>query len=129
MGSERVTGIGGAFFRARDPDGLARWYAEHLGINPMSSESEEVWWQEAGPTVWAPFPADTDYFGRRDQSWMINFRVATSTPCWLSCARPASTSTTTSRSWRASAASAGRRIRRATGSSCGSRRPRRCERP
>jgi len=76
MGSERVTGIGGAFFRARDPDVLAQWYAEHLGINPMSSESEEVWWQEAGPTVWAPFPADTDYFGRRDQSWMINFRVA-----------------------------------------------------
>lgn len=76
MGTERVTGIGGAFFRARDPDGLAQWYAEHLGINPMSSESEEVWWQEAGPTVWAPFPADTDYFGRRDQSWMINFRVA-----------------------------------------------------
>src|SRR6188768_1642695 len=102
MGSERVTGIGGAFFRARDPDGLAHWYAEHLGINPMSSESEEVWWQEAGPTVWAPFPADTDYFGRRDQSWMINFRWRTSTPSWLSCARRGCRSTTTSRSWRAS---------------------------
>jgi len=72
---ERVTGIGGAFFRAGDPDGLARWYSEHLGINPMSSEGGEPWWQEAGPTVWAPFPADTDYFGRREQSWMINFRV------------------------------------------------------
>ena len=77
MGSERVTGIGGAFFRARDPDGLAEWYAEHLGINPMSSESERgLVAGRAGPTVWAPFPADTDYFGRRDQSWMINFRVA-----------------------------------------------------
>ena len=63
MSTERVTGIGGAFFRAADPDGLARWYAKHLGINPMSSESNEAWWQEAGPTVWAPFPADTDYFG------------------------------------------------------------------
>ena len=72
---QRVTGIGGAFFRAADPDGLARWYSEHLGINPMSSESEEAWWQEEGPTVWAPFQTDTDYFGRRDQQWMINFRV------------------------------------------------------
>jgi hypothetical protein len=70
-----VTGIGGVFFRSTDPDGLARWYSEHLGINPMSSESEEVWWQDEGPTVWSPFPSDTDYFGRRDQGWMINFRV------------------------------------------------------
>ena len=75
MSTQRVTGIGGAFFRAADPDELARWYAEHLGINAMSSESNEAWWQEAGPTVWAPFPADTNYFGRRDQSWMVNFRV------------------------------------------------------
>ena len=70
-----MTGIGGAFFRARDPDALPRWYWEHLGINPMSSESEEIWWQEEGPTVWSPFPADTDYFGRPEQSWMIDFRV------------------------------------------------------
>ena len=72
---ERVTGIGGAFFRARDPDALSRWYSEHLGINPMSSEREETWWQEEGPTVWSPFPSDTDYFGRAEQAWMINFRV------------------------------------------------------
>lgn len=72
---ERATGIGGVFFRARDPDALSRWYSEHLGINPMSSESEEMWWQEEGPTVWSPFPADTDYFGRTEQAWMINFRV------------------------------------------------------
>ena len=72
---ERVTGIGGAFFRSKDPDALARWYAEHLGISPMSSEHEEVWWQDEGPTVWAPFPMDTDYFGRSGQTWMINFRV------------------------------------------------------
>jgi predicted enzyme related to lactoylglutathione lyase len=75
MSTERVTGIGGAFFRAADPDALARRYSEHLGINSMSSESDEVWWQEEGPTVWSPFPADTDYFGRREQQWMINFRV------------------------------------------------------
>jgi hypothetical protein len=71
---ERVTGIGRVFFRARDPDALSRWYSEHLGINPMSIESEEIWRQEEGPTVWSPFPADTDYFGRSEQAWMINFR-------------------------------------------------------
>ncbi|MCA1571884.1 MAG: VOC family protein [Chloroflexi bacterium] len=72
---ERATGIGGVFMRAADPDGLARWYSEHLGINPMSSDTQETWWQEAGPTVWSPFPLDTDYFGRAEQAWMINFRV------------------------------------------------------
>ena len=42
---ERVTGIGGVFMRSSDPDALSRWYAEHLGINAMSSEADEVWWQ------------------------------------------------------------------------------------
>ena len=73
---ERAVGIGGVFMRSADPDALARWYAEHLGLDVMSSETEETWWQAEGPTVWAPFPADTDYFGRREQGWMINFRVS-----------------------------------------------------
>ena len=72
---ERVTGIGGVFLRARDPNALARWYTEHLGIDAFSEETDATWWQDAGPTVWAPFPEDTDYFGRREQGWMINFRV------------------------------------------------------
>jgi predicted enzyme related to lactoylglutathione lyase len=72
---ERVTGIGGAFFRAKDPNALARWYREHLGLRVVSEEADETWWQEEGPTVWSPFAADTDYFGRPEQSWMINFRV------------------------------------------------------
>ena len=69
-----MTGIGGLFFRARDPKALARWYAEHLGID-SGLEGETVWQQEHGPTVWAPFEADTDYFGRREQGTMVNFRV------------------------------------------------------
>jgi glyoxylase I family protein len=69
--SERVAGIGGVFFRARDPDALRSWYAEHLGVT-----FEPLWEQQAGPTVWAPFEADTDYFGRAEQAWMINFRVS-----------------------------------------------------
>lgn len=73
--TERVTGIGGVFLRSKDPNALARWYREQLGIDAMSSDADAVWWQQEGPTVWAPFEDDTDYFGRRDQTWMINFRV------------------------------------------------------
>ena len=73
---ERVTGIGGVFFRARDPVALARWYTRHLGVEAFSEESDRTWWQAEGPTVWAPFPDDTEYFGRREQAWMVNFRVA-----------------------------------------------------
>jgi len=72
---ERVTGIGGVFLRAKDPTGLARWYTEQLGVDTVSDEVDVTWWQEAGPTVWAPFAEDTDYFGRREQGWMVNFRV------------------------------------------------------
>jgi glyoxylase I family protein len=73
---ERVTGIGGVFFRAGDPSALSLWYAEHLGVSqPPASYDERVWEQEAGPTVFAPFPADSDYFRRSDQQWAVNFRV------------------------------------------------------
>jgi len=72
---ERATGIGGVFLRSSDPVALARWYTEHLGVTAYSEEAPGTWWQQAGPTVWSPFPADTDYFGRREQAWMINFRV------------------------------------------------------
>jgi len=70
---ERVVGIGGYFFRAADPESLAAWYETTLGITSMSTGRS--WEQDAGPTVFAPFPADTDYFGSRDQQAMLNFRV------------------------------------------------------
>ena len=73
---EKVTGIGGLFFRAPDPVALGRWYQEHLGIAPTPSNYEEMpWRQEAGPTVFSPFPEATDYFGDAKQAWMVNFRV------------------------------------------------------
>jgi predicted enzyme related to lactoylglutathione lyase len=73
---EKVTGIGGLFFRARDPSALGRWYQEHLGVALSPTSYDELpWCQEAGPTVFAPFPEDTTYFGDPKQSWMINFRV------------------------------------------------------
>jgi len=73
----KVLGIGGLFFRARDPEALAEWYERHLGVTRVpSSYDDEVWTQGAGPTVFAPFPAETEYFGRPEQAFMVNFRVA-----------------------------------------------------
>ena len=74
--TERVLGIGGLFFRSRDPKTLAQWYQLHLGINPVPTDyGQPVWQQAAGPTVFAPFPLDTDYFGSKQQGWLVNFRV------------------------------------------------------
>jgi predicted enzyme related to lactoylglutathione lyase len=73
---EKVTGIGGLFFRARDPEALGRWYFNHLGITLAPGDyGQAPWRQEAGPTVFAPFPQTTDYFGAPGQAWMVNFRV------------------------------------------------------
>jgi glyoxylase I family protein len=73
---QKVLGIGGLFFRSENPAGLAKWYKTHLGISLVpTSYEEKPWYQEAGPTVFAPFSKDSTYFGR-EQSWMINFRVA-----------------------------------------------------
>lgn len=71
---EKVTGFGGFFFRARNPEALNEWYATMLGVGPESGE--DAWLQKAGQTVFQAFPADTDYFGRADQGFMLNFRVA-----------------------------------------------------
>ena len=68
-----VTGIGGLFFRSKDPKALADWYVKHLGVGP-SEDHPWIWPQQAGPTVFAPFKADSDYFPA-DRQWMINFRV------------------------------------------------------
>lgn len=74
---QKVQGIGGLFFRAEDPALLAKWYEEHLGVSLVpTSYDEEPWQQEAGPTVFAPFGKHTNYFGRPEQAWMVNFRVA-----------------------------------------------------
>lgn len=65
-----VTGMGGLFFRAKDPGTLTQWYKEHFGLGGGDS-----WWQQAaGPTVFAPFKQDSDYFSA-DKAFMINFRV------------------------------------------------------
>ena len=71
---EAVEGVGGVFFRAHDPVALRAWYAEHLGID-MEEYGTTFTAKDGDQTVWAPFPADTGYFGPRGQQLMVNFRV------------------------------------------------------
>jgi len=74
---QQVTGIGGVFFRAENPSALGQWYQEHLGIGLAPADySRQPWRQREGPTVFAPFPKDSDYFGNAQKQWMLNFRVA-----------------------------------------------------
>ena len=73
---EKVNGIGGLFFRARNPVAIGEWYRDHLGVTLTPSNYEELpWWQEAGPSGVSPFPETTDYFGDPNKTWMVNFRV------------------------------------------------------
>jgi predicted enzyme related to lactoylglutathione lyase len=67
-----VTGIGGFFFRSRDPKALGDWYLEHLGVG--APEGVFLWDQQAGPTVFSPFKQDSDYFAA-DKAFMLNLRV------------------------------------------------------
>lgn len=76
-----VLGIGGLFFRAKDPDALNAWYREHLGVGAGcvadgAGDANEYYWNAlGGPTVFAPFKADSDYFAA-DKQFMINLRVS-----------------------------------------------------
>lgn len=71
----KATGVGGIFLRAQDPKALYSWYEEYLGI-PKSDGGFMFMGEEShGVTVFALFPANTDYFGPGKQAAMINFRV------------------------------------------------------
>ena len=76
-----VIGIGGLFFRARDPDALSAWYREHLGIGAgcaaegAGEANEWAWTAQGGPIVFTSFAADTDYFPSA-KAFMMNFRVS-----------------------------------------------------
>ena len=72
----QVQGIGGVFFRARDPAALREWYETHLGVAPPPQTAQGApWLTETGVTVFAPFPEDSEYFPP-DRRFMLNFRVA-----------------------------------------------------
>lgn len=74
---ERVQGIGGFFFIAKDPEALSDWYARHLGVTPPPPTYDEpVWAQQSGETVFAPLGhehADGSHLG--PSGWGLNFRV------------------------------------------------------
>jgi catechol 2,3-dioxygenase-like lactoylglutathione lyase family enzyme len=77
-----VLGMGGLFFRANDPEALSAWYKEHLGVgggcvaDGVEGEPNDwVWTVGAGPMVFQPFKADSDYFSA-DKAFMINLRVS-----------------------------------------------------
>ena len=78
---KKVTGIGGVFFKCKDPAKITEWYQKHLGLetNPYGASFE---WYESpdsktkAQTQWTPFPEDTDYFGSSTkQDFMMNYRV------------------------------------------------------
>lgn len=75
-----VVGMGGLFFRAKDPDALNAWYREHLGVGAGCNSTGEgdpdewSWKVTGGPMVFAPFKDSTDYFAA-DKQFMINLRV------------------------------------------------------
>jgi predicted enzyme related to lactoylglutathione lyase len=78
---KRVTGIGGIFFKAKDPDKLRTWYKQHLGIKLEDFGGYIFKWrhhekpEQIGTTVWSLFPHDTTYFGNNNIPFMINYRV------------------------------------------------------
>ena len=78
---KRVTGIGGIFFKSKDPKALAAWYKMHLGVDVEEWGGAVFRWkgphnpEGGGTTVWSPFAADTNYFAPGSASFMINYRV------------------------------------------------------
>jgi catechol-2,3-dioxygenase len=78
---EQVTGIGGVFFKVKDPKGMAAWYRTNLGIQSQGGYTDFTWRdnnhpEEIGHTAWRIFPTNTAYFGQSPSSLMINYRVA-----------------------------------------------------
>ena len=79
---KRVTGIGGVFFKSKDPKALGEWYRKHLGMDLAEWGGMAFKWASAdnpsgtGTTLWTPFKEDTTYFAPSTASFMINFRVA-----------------------------------------------------
>jgi predicted enzyme related to lactoylglutathione lyase len=77
---KRVTGLGGVFFKARDPKAIKAWYQKHLHIESGEHGAVFRWRMEEEPgnigiTAWSPFPEDTDYYQPSSKDYMFNYRV------------------------------------------------------
>ncbi len=77
---KKVTGIGGVFFKAQDPEKIRQWYKDHLGIDAGAYGATFEWREDADPekkgaTAWNPFSDKTKYFDPSAKDFMINYRV------------------------------------------------------
>lgn len=77
---KKVSGIGGVFFKCKDPQMVKDWYARNLGVVSDQYGANFEWRQaddpsKTGITVWSPFPGDTKYFDPSGKDFMINYRV------------------------------------------------------
>ena len=78
---KRVTGIGGIFFKSKDPKKMMEWYKNHLGLDTTDYGVTFEWLEESDPTKkgatqWSPFKDTTKYFEPSQKEFMINYRVA-----------------------------------------------------
>ena len=77
---KKVTGIGGIFFKSKDPKKMNEWYQKHLGLNTNPYGASFEWFEsedssKKAQTQWTPFPENTDYFAPSEREFMINYRV------------------------------------------------------
>jgi predicted enzyme related to lactoylglutathione lyase len=78
---KKVTGIGGIFFKCKDPKKMKEWYQTHLGLNTNEYGATFEWKDASDPTKngstqWSPFSESTKYFEPSTKDFMINYRVA-----------------------------------------------------
>lgn len=77
---KKVTGIGGIFFKCKDPNAMNEWYKTHLGFNSTQYGTSFEWLESDDPakkgiTQWTPFKDTTQYFAPSEKEFMINYRV------------------------------------------------------
>jgi predicted enzyme related to lactoylglutathione lyase len=77
---KRVTGIGGIFFKVKDPNATKSWYQQHLGLNTDNYGTAFEWRSSENPdqkgfSQWSPMKDDTTYFKPSEKDFMINYRV------------------------------------------------------
>jgi predicted enzyme related to lactoylglutathione lyase len=78
-----IVGVGGIFFKSKNPDNLRKWYKDTLGFQSPSGSDEDPTitfnWKsfdgENHSTVWGPFAQDSDYFSPSSKDFMINYIV------------------------------------------------------
>ena len=80
MSEKKVTGVGGIFFKCKDPDAVKEWYKTHLGFQTDQYGATFTFLKEEDPTQkgilqWSPFKENTDYFAPSEKEFMVNYRV------------------------------------------------------